>query len=352
MMQHPIQFGFCVPIFALPGGQLFRTPNYVALDVHSALALARTADGLGYDSLWVADHLMLGKDDAIMEGWTTLAALAGSTQQAKLGIIHQAHFFRHPSVAAKMIATLDQISGGRFIYFIDTGTRPGEHKSYGLTYPDTMEARMPYLLEGLELALQLWSAAQPLTFAGQYYHVENAVCEPRPVTQPHPPIWFGEPHPVTLEACARYGQGWNSVPASLQELRRRLDALAEACHAVGRNVDEIEKSLEVQILIASDRESLRQRLREMLAKTAPGAPVPQTADFQAFVNGDSGELPAYLTDSWLVGTPDEVIEQLRDRIGLGFTHFMLWFVDAPREDGLRLFREQVAPIFQASERTS
>ena len=345
-MQHPIQFGFCVPIFALPGGQLFRTPSYAALDVHSALALARAADSLGYDSLWVADHLMLGKDDAIMEGWTTLAALAGSTRQAKLGIIHQAHFFRHPSVAAKMIATLDQISGGRFIYFIDTGTRPGEHKAYGLTYPDTLEARMPYLLEGLDLTLQLWSTEQPLTFTGQYYHVENAVCEPKPVTQPHPPIWFGEPHPVTLEACARYGQGWNSVPVSLPELRHRIAALTDACQAVGRDVDEIEKSLEVQILIAPDRDALRERVREMIALTVPGTSTPQAPDFQAFIDGDSDELPVYLTDTWLVGTPDEVIEQLRERMALGFTHFMLWFVDAPREDGLRLFSERVAPVFR------
>ena len=96
------------------------------------------ADQLGYDSIWVADHLMLGKDQAIMEGWTTLSAIAGGTQRAKLGIIHQAHFFRYPSVAAKMIATLDQISGGRFIYFADTGTRAGEHQAYGLNYPSEM----------------------------------------------------------------------------------------------------------------------------------------------------------------------------------------------------------------------
>src|SRR6476660_189544 len=120
---HPVRFGFCVPIFASPGGRLFRTPNFSALDCQAALHSAQLAEALGYDSLWVADHLMLGQDQAILEGWTTLAALAGSTRQARLGSIHQAHYFRHPSVAAKMIATLDQLSGGRFIYFADTGTR-------------------------------------------------------------------------------------------------------------------------------------------------------------------------------------------------------------------------------------
>src|SRR5260221_8409382 len=103
-MMRPIQFGFCVPIFAWPGGGLFRTPNYPELSTANTMSLAQTADKLGYDSLWVADHLMLGKDQAILEGWTTRACLAGSTRRGKLGIIHQGHFFRHPAVAAKMIA--------------------------------------------------------------------------------------------------------------------------------------------------------------------------------------------------------------------------------------------------------
>src|SRR5437870_8265779 len=128
---HPVRFGYCVPIFAWPGGNLFRTPSLPALDPRGALTSAQAAEALGYDSIWVADHLMLGKDEAILEGWTTLAAIAGGTQRAQLGIIHQGHFFRHPAVAAKMIATLDQLSGGRFIYFADTGTRASEHQAYG-----------------------------------------------------------------------------------------------------------------------------------------------------------------------------------------------------------------------------
>lgn len=343
---YPIQFGYCLPIFAMPGGYLFRTPNYAALDTATTVALAKTADALGYDSIWVADHLMLGKDEAILEGWTTLAALAGSTQRAKLGIIHQAHFFRHPAIAAKMIATLDQISGGRFIYFIDTGTRPGEHKAYGVNYPDTMEERMQHLREGLEIALALWSSNTPVTFEGQFYHVRDAVCMPHPVSQPHPPIWFGEAHPLTFEACAQYGQGWNSVPVPVDELQRRLDALDAACHAIGRDPNEVERTLEIQILVAPDRAALRERLKEMLALTPPGGAMPDDAAFNAFIAGETDDLPAFLTDTWLVGTPDEVKAQISRFVDMGITHYMLWFVDAPREDGMRLFMEQVAPAFR------
>src|SRR5262249_16865260 len=155
------------------------------LDAATTLQLGIEADSLGYDSIWVADHLMLGKDEAIFEGWTTLSALAGATRKAKLAIIHQANFFRQPAVAAKMIATLDQLSGGRFIYFADPGTRASEHHAYGLHYPETMEARMPELLEALELQLALWrtSPEAPLTYTGKYYEVRDAVCTPPPKTQ-------------------------------------------------------------------------------------------------------------------------------------------------------------------------
>src|SRR5262245_48288511 len=97
-----IRFGFCVPTFALPGAGLFRTPGYAALDPATTMMLGRAAEELGYDSLWVADHLMLGQDDAILEGWTTLAALGGATRRVRLGMIHQANGFRHPALAAKM----------------------------------------------------------------------------------------------------------------------------------------------------------------------------------------------------------------------------------------------------------
>ncbi len=137
-----IQFGYCLPIFAAPGVGLFRTPAYVNLDPRATLALGVLADSLGYDSLWVADHLMLGQDDAILEGWTTISALAGATRSAKLGMIHQANLLRNPAVAAKMAATLDQLSGGRLIHFPDFGNNRREHIAYGAPWPDDADARI------------------------------------------------------------------------------------------------------------------------------------------------------------------------------------------------------------------
>jgi len=338
-----IQFGFCVPIFAYPGGRLFRTPNYAKLDVSRTLTLARLADQLGYDSLWVADHLMLGHENAIMEGWTTLAALAGSTQRARLGMIHQGHFFRHPTIAAKMTATLDQISGGRFIYFIDGGYGRHEHLAYGLPYPETMEERVAEIVAGLEVTLALWQADQPVTFANNRYQLHAATCTPRPLQQPHPPIWFGEAHPALLAACARYGQGWNTVPVAIPELQSRLEALDAACRAEGRTAAALEKSLEIQMLIAPDHNALRHQLQAMIDL----APLPEPDPvLQAFLCGKTDELPTPLTDTQIIGTPDEVAQRISAYVELDITHFLLWFMDAPDDAGLRLFAEQVAPRFR------
>lgn len=340
---HRIQFGFCVPIFASAGGPLFRTANYAALDTAATISMAQEADALGYDALWVADHLMLGRENAILEGWTTLAALAGATTNARLGLIHQAHFFRNPALTAKMTATLDQISGGRFIFFIDAAYSAAEHHAYGLDFPAGEEERMMRTLEGAEIARLLWQAHEPVSYRGRYYQFEGATATPLPMQQPHPPIWFGRNHPLILEACARYGQGWNTTPASVEAVAQLLFELAEACSAVGRPIDEIERSLETQLLIAPDEAALRQRLRDMMALAPDDAFAP---DVMEYVAGQTDTRPPSLTERYIIGTPDEVAQHLQQYIALGVTHFMLWFMDAPDQSGLHLFANEVAPRFR------
>ena len=337
-----IQFGFCPPIFAAPGNAFFRTPNYAELNTTATMDLARQADALGYDSLWVADHLMLGRDEAIMEGWTTLSALAGSTRQARLGIIHYSNLLRHPAMTAKMTATLDQISGGRLIHFFDCGNNRREHQAYGLPFSAPAEERIAQMAEALDLTLALWAAEEPLTYTGHYYHLDQALCRPKPLQQPHPPIWLGEAHPAMLDLCARRAQGWNTTPVSLPELDRRLQALAAACQKVGRPFEELEKSFETQILIAPDQAALRKLLGQILALS----PTPPDETLAAFARGASDQLPPSLTDSCLIGTPDQISTQVRAYLDRGISHFLLWFMDAPSPDGLQLFAREVIPRFR------
>ena len=343
-MSHQIQFGFCLPIFAAPGARFFRTPNYAQLEPLTTFQMGVRADELGYDSLWVADHLMLGRDEAIMEGWTTLAALAGATKRARLGMIHQGHFFRNPALAAKMTMTLDHISQGRFIYFIDGGYGKREHEAYGLHYPATMEERMEEVVDGLQLTLALWGTEQPVTYQGKRFHVQDAVSMPLPVQQPHPPVWFGEAHAPILAACARYGNGWNTVPVGYAKVTERLAALAEACAAEGRSIDEIECSLETQILIAPDVAGLRTALQHMIDLNPTGGTLPDGLD--SFLAGTTDDLPQSVLNAWIVGTPDMVAAQVQRYIDMGISHFLFWFMDAPDPAGLELFAQTVAPRFR------
>jgi alkanesulfonate monooxygenase SsuD/methylene tetrahydromethanopterin reductase-like flavin-dependent oxidoreductase (luciferase family) len=351
------QFGVCLPIFACPGIQLFRTPGFTELDASAILPWGRQAEALGYDSLWVADHLMLGKDEAILEGWTVLSALAGATSRAKLGMIHMAHYFRHPALTAKMAATLDQLSGGRLIHFLDSGYQRREYVNYGLRWHDDMEERVSDLVEATELILRLWDSDEPVTYRGRTWEVTDAVCAPKPLQQPHPPLWFGEVATGVLAACARFGQGWNTTPVPLPELRRRVDLLRDACQAAGRDMAEIELSLETQVLIALDLETLRARLKELLvlggeANHLPPEIAPYVKDYasdpatRAFVDGNTDALPEPMASDWIIGTPDQVASRIDAYRAEGISHFMLWFMDAPAQDGLNLFAADVLPRYR------
>ena len=338
-----IQFGFCLPVFANPGVGMFRTPGFAGVDPTAAMALGRKAEELGYDSLWAADHLMLGKDQAIMEGWTTLAALAGMTQRARLGIIHYNNALRHPALTAKMVATLDQISAGRMIHFVDYGNRPLEYLAYGLHGDTSREERIAEMCEGIEMALALWSG-QTVTRQGRFYTLNEAVCEPAPAQKPHPPIWIGEAHPDILAATARYAQGWNSTPVSVDQLRSRLNALRAACETAGRDYTSLEVSLEMQVLVAPDHAALRGKLQTVLSLT----PYHEQPDevLQAYLSGKTDELPPTMGETWIAGTPEQAVQRVKAYVGEGVSHFLLWFVDAPDDSGLQLFAERVAPRFQ------
>ena len=336
-------FGYCLPIFANPSAGLFRTPAYAQLDPQRTLELGVHAEEIGFDSLWVADHLMLGKDEAIMEGWTTISALGGATSKAKLGMIHQAHYFRSPALAAKMAATLDQLTGGRLIMFYDFGRQAREHGAYGFRYPDDVDVRARECVDGIELIMDLWRANGPIAVTGGRETVNGAVCRPGPSQQPHPPIWFGELEPALLAACARFGQGWNTTPVGVAEMERRVGLLHAACTAEGRPIDEIEISAELQVLIGSDEE-VRASLSAMLA-LAPNR-VESDPALLAYAEGRADVPPQSFTDTTLLGPPERIAEQLMKYMQTGVSHFLLWFLDAPSATGIDLFAREVFPMFR------
>lgn len=347
-MPKTIQFGFCVPIFANPGMTFFRTPAYERLEWATTRDAVMECEALGYDSVFVADHLFLGRDGAIFEGWTLLAALAGLTRRMRLAPIHLCDSFRNPSLTAKMIATLDIISSGRVILFYDYGWRRAEFDAYGFGFESSDNERAAKMVEGLEIIKGMLTQPR-FSFHGRYYRVDDALCEPKPVQCPLPPIWMGEANnPVMVRAIARHADVFNSMPASTAAFRQKLAIVQRACEVEGRDFNTIGRSLETQVLIGETDAEIDGTF-ERIAALRPAERSDQ--DILAQLQATNPTLGSYgsrqtLEQEFLIGTPDEVIRRLREYTDLGVTHFMLWFMDFPSLDGIRLFAREVMPKFR------
>lgn len=340
------KYGLCVPLFAHPGGSFFRTPNWTELDPGAAVDAALLAERLGYDSLWVADHLIHGKDGGILEGWSTLAYLAGRTNRIALGTIHLAHLFRPPALTAKMVATLDALSGGRLIVFYDARASSPEEVAYGFD-PTPLADRIESMDEGLDLIRRLWTAEGPVDFTGKYYHLNGAIGRPRPIQRPTPPIWLGEIRDERWSDLVwKHASGWNSVPTSVEGYATKLDQLRAAPGRAGRDLSELELSLEIEVLVAPTRAEVR-RIADEIASHPAAGPARPRAELLAHLQSTDPAREHGLTSAFesraLVGTPAEVVDRIRQYRALGVRHFMLWFLDFPSTKGIELFASDVLP---------
>jgi alkanesulfonate monooxygenase SsuD/methylene tetrahydromethanopterin reductase-like flavin-dependent oxidoreductase (luciferase family) len=230
----------------------------------------RDADGVpSIEHAWLWDHMLPLRGDPaapLHEGWTLLAALAAQTRRLRLGVMVTSNRLRPPAVLAKMAATTDIISGGRLIFGIGVGgTRvAGQFQDYAGENPAVREFRaygiplvtpgegVAALAESCTIIRRLWTEG-PFDFDGRHYQLEGAVCEPKPIQRPHPPILIGGYGERTLRVVARHADIWN-VPGppfhSIEEIRRKSALLDDYCAAIGRDPREITRS--AQIFLSAD----------------------------------------------------------------------------------------------------
>jgi F420-dependent oxidoreductase-like protein len=194
-----------------------------------------------FESGWNFDHFYPIRGDShgdCLEGWSLLAALAQATRRLRLGTLVTGIHYRHPAVLANMAATIDIISGGRLELGLGAGWNVEESGAYGIELGSPGE-RSDRFEEGCEVILSLLSA-ETTTFSGKYYQLTEARCEPKPVQQPHPPLCVGgSGERRTLRTAARFAQHWNSVVPDTDQIRHKLDVLAQHCADVGRDPAEI-----------------------------------------------------------------------------------------------------------------
>jgi F420-dependent oxidoreductase-like protein len=207
-------------------------------------AVARAADEAGFDSIGVMDHFfqisMIGPPDHdMLEAYTTLGYLAACTSRARLLTLVTGAIYRHPGILAKMVTTLDVLSGGRAWLGIGAAWNEEESQGLGVPFPPLAE-RFERLEEALRICLQMWQGDES-AFTGRHYQLARPLNHPQAVTAPHPPIMIGgSGERKTLRLVAKYAQACNLFPGP--ELPRKLEVLRAHCEAEGRDYDEILKS--------------------------------------------------------------------------------------------------------------
>ena len=300
-----IKFG--VTINAAPD-MLYRS------DYDSIKKIALECESLGYDSLWAMDHLMWGdfNEGSVFEAWTLLSALAVETKKIKLGPLVGCNSFRSPSLTAKIAATIDVISKGRLIFGYGAGWKEPEYRAYGYRFEDPV-TRLKQMIEGIMLIKKLWTEERT-SFQGEFYHVNDAVCNPKPVQKPHPPIMIGGGgEKYTLKVAAEIGNIWDRWGASIEEYTRKVSILHEYCDNLGRKIEDLKLSWSGPFLIAKDKNQLNKKIN------------------------------LYEREKGIFCTYDNCIEILEDYIDLGCEQFI--FVISEFNDEKETFMEEIGSSF-------
>ncbi|MBO0830120.1 MAG: LLM class F420-dependent oxidoreductase [Streptosporangiales bacterium] len=225
-------------------------------DIDELRDVWRIADDAGFESCWVMDHFAtLGpRDDGdIFEAWTQLAAMAEATSRTRIGCAVVGNTYRHPGVLAKTAVTVDHLSGGRLEFGIGAGWAENEHTMLGLEF-GTRNDRADRLEEAVQIIRSLWTQPRT-TFDGRHYQVKDAVALPKPVQQPHPPIWIGGSGPKrTLRITAEYADVWNAAGGTPEAVAESGEILDRHCADVGRDPAAVRRS--VQLGVGDDADEL------------------------------------------------------------------------------------------------
>ncbi len=254
--QEPVgmRFGLHISAFQWPG-RPHETAGRIA-------AIARTAEEVGFSSLWVGDHVIqipqVGREwEDILESYTTLGYLAAVTTRCRLGVLVSAITFRNVSHLAKIVATLDVLSGGRAVCGLGAAWFRREHDAYGWPLPPPPE-RLALLEDALQLLPRMWGAGTP-QFDGAVLGARDTVCYPRPISEHVPILVGGGGERVTLRLVAQYADACNLM-GEPDRVKHKLEVLRAHCGHVGRDIADIEVTHLSSVLVGADRADLVRRV--------------------------------------------------------------------------------------------
>jgi F420-dependent oxidoreductase-like protein len=293
-----------------------------ALSYDMLRARARTLEALGYDGLWIVDHMWArGMPDLdFLDGWTTIAALAEATERLRLGVLVTCNSYRNPGILAKIATTADHVSGGRVELGLGAGWMEEEYRAYGFEFPP-IRSRLAQLEESLEVVTSLFTKRRT-AHTGTTYTFKNTPFEPKPLQSPMPITLGGSGTRVFMRLVARYAKRWNCPMPAAARLSEHLDALAAHCEAIDRDPSEVIVSEQTCVVVGYDDADYRQK--RSIAQSMVGSWID-------------------LDTMAVCGTVDRVADGLRDRMRAGVTDFAIVFGDLGMSDTLELFIREVAP---------
>jgi alkanesulfonate monooxygenase SsuD/methylene tetrahydromethanopterin reductase-like flavin-dependent oxidoreductase (luciferase family) len=274
-----------------------------------------------FHSAWMPDHFMNRSQDDYQESLISIGYLAALYPQLYFGPVVLGQNYRPPALLAKMAATLQQLTGGRFILGIGAGWRAEEYRAYGYDFPPA-PVRMAQLAEVVQICQAMWDPAQPeATFHGDHHHIDQAVSNPKP--SPAPPVMIGGAgEKLMLRVVAQYADWWNLVGVSPETYAHKIQVLHRHCADVGRDPADIRKTWMGVVSLAPTRQQAEAAMRHY---------------------------PIWPGDVPIVGTPSEVVVRLQDYTALGVDLFILAFADEPQLTGIDLFIDEVMPYIIADK---
>jgi alkanesulfonate monooxygenase SsuD/methylene tetrahydromethanopterin reductase-like flavin-dependent oxidoreductase (luciferase family) len=266
-----------------------------------------------FESIWMPDHVMYGAKN-VAEGWSLMVYALARYPDKLCGHQVLCNSFRNPAHLAKMAATCQILSGGRFVMGIGAGWNEEEYLAYGWPFPRP-KVRIEQLAEAIQILRAMWTAT-PVHFQGKHYQVVGAYCEPKP--EPVPPVMVGGAgERFTLRVVAEHADWWNYIYQDAESYRQKQEVLKAHCRDVGRDYDEIVQVAASQVLIGESEAEVR-RLQ------------------------DDPEVRSVASNG-VAGTPEQVTEQLLASLAQGARRINVSFADSPRSDGTLLFVERVLP---------
>jgi F420-dependent oxidoreductase-like protein len=295
-------------------------------------------EALGFESLWRSDHLVSMEDSSrgAIETWIALTVTAAETTRLRFGPLVCPMTFRHPSLLARMATAVDTLSGGRLVLGLGAGWNEYEHRAFGIPFPP-LQKRIDLLEEGIEVILRLLGDG-PAHFDGRHYQLKGADPRPKPIQQPHIPLLIGTTGSGRmLRVVARYADEWDAPGiTSPPAYRARRDRLDTYCRRINRDPGEIRRCVSTAYLIGDDTVALRRR----------GTVMQQL--IRGLASLDPSAVPdALRRDGWIVGTPDQIVVQLRALADEGVERVILQHNDPTDFEALELVACKVMPALAA-----